>query len=564
MPISYKSFVEQVIERAFPEGEPENLIKPHRQDITARLIKLQEACRLYRENHTDIYPFCSTYFWCGATVIEAPVGKIKRLYTLPEDQDCCPVFYEYVAEYDTFIDWLFATRPNFVKPNESDKLENSGFTYSNESQNKGIRYSYGKYTINSGKIYIGQRIESTERVVVEWSGVKRKWKDDDLVGLNLFTEDNDEITDLIIMVADYVLGTHLVTYIPTMAEHGMLLINKSDSELAELIWKVNKLEQPEIVPDKKFGNVSIYTPEIKKSNKPIEQNKPTEQNLDNYKDQYFVCVSDLQSSLQDVTKVANYVKSLIPNPDFIILNGDLWLDSATGNPTMQQLDDNIGPNYSQFIYPYKGTKGISQSKIQNAYITLGNHDVNPPARKSIVLDYFNVPKPTYNSEKVTGYYAIERNGVLLAFIDSTNVSNCDTNSEQYNIMSSIIRNSKMKWKILFSHYPPYSSVTYDFNAPVWDYKKLGIDIVVSGHIHYYEKLLIDGVYFFIAGTGANPTHTTTNKRTGSYGIITKTPGFLYFKSSYTENTNTYFLVVEFTDVNGMQQDYTTISKLGKK
>lgn len=540
MPIQYKDFVEKVVERAFPEGEPENLIKPHRQDIVSRLVRLQEACPLYREQHVDVYPHCSTFFWCGATVIDSPPGKIKRLYTLPEEQECCAVFYDYVASYDKFVDWLFATRPNYVLPDNSLRLDHIGFSYANKSQDKGIRYSFGKYTINSGKIYIGHRIESTERIIVEWSGVKRKWKDTDLVGLSIFNEDNNEIDELIIMVADYVLGNHLVTYMPTMAEHGMLLLYKSDSELAELIWKIEKLETPEVITEPRYSNANIYIP---------NSNCKTDETISST---VFASTSDLQSNSFNVSRVATLISSY--NPEFVVLNGDLWLNDNPESDSFVTLDNNIGPNYGKFLFPYKGSLTSQHAERQNLYATLGNHDNLNQNRLIAFLTYFNIPYASDNYQKVTGYYTIERDNVLLVIMDTTTIVNSDINTMQYSVLSRAIVNSKMKWKIVFSHYPFISSLMNDFYAPMWDFKKLGVDVIISGHNHFYERLELDGLNFIVSGTGGATQHRTSLMSPYSKVYIPFKPGALIY-NKYKDK-----LKIDYIDVNGSILDTLEIAK----
>lgn len=74
-----KTQVRQVL---FPFGEGENLVAAHDAFFLAALNDLQDAVICLKQANTDSYPQCSSYFNCGMTVIPAPRGQIKSLYTI--------------------------------------------------------------------------------------------------------------------------------------------------------------------------------------------------------------------------------------------------------------------------------------------------------------------------------------------------------------------------------------------------------------------------------------------------------------------------------------------------
>jgi len=52
------------------------------------------------------------------------------------------------------------------------------------------------------------------------------------------------------------------------------------------------------------------------------------------------------------------------------------------------------------------------------------------------------------------------------------------------------------------HHPAYSSGEHGSSAYMqWPFKKLGVDLVLSGHDHDYERLNIDGLTYFVDGAG---------------------------------------------------------------
>jgi hypothetical protein len=64
------------------------------------------------------------------------------------------------------------------------------------------------------------------------------------------------------------------------------------------------------------------------------------------------------------------------------------------------------------------------------------------------------------------------------------------------------------WKLVYMHHPPYSS---EPRGPVdwmrWPFKTWGATEVLCGHDHYYERLLVDGLPYFINGLGGGPIYS---------------------------------------------------------
>lgn len=189
--MTFESFLEAVVLQAFPDGEPENLVTQHRNDVVDGLIHVQRFSPCHRSKNVEVYPYCSTYYQCGATVVPLPYkGRVQRVYTLPADRWCCPIFYSFVSDHDRFLNWLIARRPELAIP-ENLGLPDLGFGFkvAESTSDKGYRSDWGHYTIHEGRLYLGPHIESWERVVVEWEGVRRKYDDDTQVPIGIdFTD----------------------------------------------------------------------------------------------------------------------------------------------------------------------------------------------------------------------------------------------------------------------------------------------------------------------------------------------------------------------------------------
>lgn len=212
MPDNFLTFKSKIERLVFPGGLAKPLQFQFEQDIIQGLIDIQRWVKYFRSRNKDVSAFCATYFACGATVVDLPRGRIQRVYTLDGTNLCCPVFYTFEEDYDRFINWLNLTRKAWTEP-ENDGMPElpAPFKFAESVTDKGTRFNYGYWTINNRRIYLGQRIESTESVVVEWEGIRRKYEDATLMPYDDpdpeagDPQDSDDAgTELLNVVASYV------------------------------------------------------------------------------------------------------------------------------------------------------------------------------------------------------------------------------------------------------------------------------------------------------------------------------------------------------------------------
>jgi 3',5'-cyclic AMP phosphodiesterase CpdA len=127
------------------------------------------------------------------------------------------------------------------------------------------------------------------------------------------------------------------------------------------------------------------------------------------------------------------------------------------------------------------------------YASLGNHD--EPAQRLYKL--FNMDGKRYYSFQ-------PKDGIRFFALDSNYMS-----PEQLEWLEDELRGSGSGWKIAFFHHPLYSSGKRHGSSvklrevlePL--FLKYGVDVVLSGHEHFYERLKPQkGIYYFIAGASA--------------------------------------------------------------
>jgi len=204
----------------------------------------------------------------------------------------------------------------------------------------------------------------------------------------------------------------------------------------------------------------------------------------------FALIGDYGSGDQAEADVAALVKSW--NPDFIVTVGDNNYplgEAAT-------IDDNIGKFYHEYIYPYVGSFGAGASS-NKFFPVLGNHDWNT-GNIQAYLDYFALP----NNER---YYDFMQGPLHFFMLDSDprEPDGAGSTSTQALWLQNQLAASTSTWNIVVLHHSPYSSGSEHGSQPElqWPFADWGADVVLSGHDHEYERLLVNNLSYIVNGSG---------------------------------------------------------------
>ena len=123
------------------------------------------------------------------------------------------------------------------------------------------------------------------------------------------------------------------------------------------------------------------------------------------------------------------------------------------------------------------------------YASLGNHD-DPSER---LYKPFNMGGQRY--------YAYNKGNVRFIVLDSNYM-----NTQQFDWLEKELQSSTSPWKIAYFHHPLYSDG--QFHGPDTDlranieplFEKYGVNMVLSGHDHVYERFKPQhGIYYFVLG-----------------------------------------------------------------
>ena len=165
---------------------------------------------------------------------------------------------------------------------------------------------------------------------------------------------------------------------------------------------------------------------------------------------------------------------------------------AVGFDFVVMLGDNIYGGHSardfeqKFEQPYKP---LLDAGVK-FYASLGNHD-DPNEER--LYKPFNM-----SGER---YYNFKKGNVEFFALDSTYMD-----PRQLDWLEKGLRNSSADWKICFFHHPLYSDGK--FHGPDTNLRsqlvplflKYGVNVVLSGHEHVYERIKPEqGIYYFVLG-----------------------------------------------------------------
>jgi predicted MPP superfamily phosphohydrolase len=216
-----------------------------------------------------------------------------------------------------------------------------------------------------------------------------------------------------------------------------------------------------------------------------------------------------------------------------IVNGWIWLgDNAYDFGTDQEYQTHVFDVYN------------SIAKNTPIFPTLGNHDYALSGYQSSAalghnfpyFDIFKLPGAS-GTEK---YYSVNYGSIHFISLDSYGSYN-DPSSAMYNWLSNDLANNTQQWTIVYLHSPPYTKGSHDSDSEtglidvrnniVPLLESYGVDLVLSGHSHNYERSN------FIKGhTGLE---NSFNPSIYPAGNIVQPGGGPYTKSTRTGNGTVY-------------------------
>lgn len=249
----------------------------------------------------------------------------------------------------------------------------------------------------------------------------------------------------------------------------------------------------------------------------------------------FAVIGDYGLAGQPAADVAALVKSW--NPAFIVTTGDNNQDDKADN-----MDDNIGQYYHEYIYNYQGKYGEG-SPTRRFFPAIGNHDwviIKPYLKFFSLRDYET-------------YYEFTQGPIHFFMLDSDRQEpdGVTAKSDQAIWLRKALTASTAPFQVVIFHHPAYSSGKHGSHSYMqWPFKEWGADIVLNGHDHNYERLQVNGLTYIVNGLGGG----------GIRNFETKIPESLIryhldYGALRVEATNTYMKFQFITRAGALIDEY---------
>jgi 3',5'-cyclic AMP phosphodiesterase CpdA len=116
--------------------------------------------------------------------------------------------------------------------------------------------------------------------------------------------------------------------------------------------------------------------------------------------------------------------------------------------------------------------------------------------------------PANNPERDERYYSFDVGDVHFVALDSTRLADTDRRAAMLAWLEDDLRAHGRRFTVVFMHHPPYSAglhhgsdrLAREHLAPVFE--RHGVDLVLSGHDHHYERTHpVRGVVYVVTGGG---------------------------------------------------------------
>ncbi len=200
----------------------------------------------------------------------------------------------------------------------------------------------------------------------------------------------------------------------------------------------------------------------------------------------FVAMGDLGKQSPDQYALVDQLEQVAY--DFVVITGDVAYD----NGKRSELQRNVFEVYGDLMQhvPFFPTTGNHDYRTQNA----------APFREAFALFENGGPAG------LERWYSFDWGPVHVAVIDTEKLEQA-----QLDWLNADLAAADRPWTIVVGHRPPYSSGSHGSDKNVRElfvpiFERHGVDLVLMGHDHHYERTeSIDGVVYVVTGGGGRGT-----------------------------------------------------------
>lgn len=243
--------------------------------------------------------------------------------------------------------------------------------------------------------------------------------------------------------------------------------------------------------------------------------------------------------------------------DFAVVAGDV--------------DQGVGDAYDNVFF------GVYKNMLARDchYTAIGNHDIIANGG----VDFFDAfYQPTNNAQLSEHYYSFTWGNAKFICLDSN--GDYSIGSDQHDFLLEELECRDQEWLFVFFHHPPWTNAwdptyyvpfqpyyQYDGNddmrtALVPYFEQYGVDFVLNGHSHCYQRGEMNGVHYVISGGGGTSTldQHTCNTFPANLPCSPNIQQELYVNEYVRFNLHGDTVTYAAIDVNGQVVDSVTVVK----
>lgn len=462
----------QIRATLWPSGEAENLVAAHNNGFQEAFGEIAKWVKCEQENSIDIIEFCKTFFKCGMTVVAAPRGVIKRVFTIVNDDYCDPVTYRQV-------DWLEVEckgREVMGRVGTLPSLPSSlplGFVGADAATDSALgRSRSGIWTIHRSNIYLSPWIQSVEKICIEWDGIKTEWTDADPISEDL------DYQKTIRLYAQYFHEYYYGSMPLAQAIHNVTKSGSFDEALADLIWQCEQRTKTRATDKCHCDAPRNLWPTLEERGLPPTAAGPL----------VLAHVGSFGSGDSIEAAVAALVQGF--EPAAVLGNAP---NVSSGN-----YDLSVGRDYHGFISPYYGAYGDGASK-NKFWPSAGSEDWGNDGDISAYLAFFALPGERKYYDVCLGLVHL-----FVIYANDNEPPGLDETSLQAEWLKTKMMLSPATWKIVML------GDTVSIN---WPFRSWGADMVLNAYPNY-ERQDRTGMPFINNGCGGIGLDNTQNFTTG--------------------------------------------------
>ena len=262
-----------------------------------------------------------------------------------------------------------------------------------------------------------------------------------------------------------------------------------------------------------------------------------------------ITVGDVRSQPAEWARVSNRIVEHESEALFMIGTGDYPSD---------------GRKYPQWVLQFFRPARDLLARMP-LWPAIGNHEATRPAgstqeENSKYFSLFELPGNEH-------WYRVDYHLLTLLIVDSN--SHCDPSSEQYEWLRSQLRSKRARYTLVAFHHAPFTSgphgkVHPDGTPKEWPidesqrflvplFEMYGVDLVLNGHDHLYERSEKNGLTYIVTGGGGAPLYKV-NSTFNRYQQVAQS------KHHYvTLDIDAEKIVVQAIDVQGSVFDRVEVS-----